>query len=159
MSIDKFLNDLDKQGEELEKQQKLAEEKRQKKTQEDAAYLSEFSAYYVNVVSKILRTIQNKLQSKFDFVYDRTMALQQHDANFASIHISPKFDTNIKTVTITFVVEAGRRLVSISTKATDVRNNEIRKVTGTFQDTFDKFKMLDLDYEISKILEQVFLMK
>jgi hypothetical protein len=159
MSIDNFLNDLDKQGEEFKKKQKIAEDARLKRETEDSAFIQEFNSHYSREVTKIFKTLKEKLKERFVFVYDRTTASQQINVFAAVIQISPKFDTTIKTITVTIIGEAGRRLITISGNAIDVRNNEFKDGIVPFQDSFDKFKELDLDNEISKVLQKYFLNK
>jgi hypothetical protein len=154
MSIEKFLNDLDKQDEEFKQKQKSAEEARQKIEADDAAFLQEFNKYYARELTRVFRTLKEKLKKRFDFVYDKSTSLQQFNTCEAKVQISPKFDTSTKIITVLIFCEAGRRLITISSRV-----NERKDGLVAFQDTFDKFKELDIDEEIAKVLEKYLLKK
>ena len=157
MSIDKFLNDLDKKNQEQAEKLKGIEEAILKKEIDEKEFLARFSSIYAGRIVKEFNEISTKLKEKFIVDYERITREQQPDVKEGKIDISPKFESKIKTVTINVIAEANRRLITITGKAIDQNPKGIGESIVTFQDTLDKFLEIHIEDEISKILSKYFI--
>lgn len=157
MSIDKFLNDLDKKNQEHAEKLKGIEEAILKKEIDEKEFLARFSSIYAERIVKDFNGISTKLKEKFIVDYERITREQQPDVKEGKIDISPKFESKIKTVTITVIAEANRRLITITGKAFDQNPRGIEESIVTFQDTLDRFLEIYIEDEISKILAKYFI--
>jgi len=157
MSIDKFLNDLDKKNQEHAKKVKGIEDAILKKEIEEKEFLVRFSSIYAERIVKDFNEISIKLKEKFIVDYERITREQQPDVKEGKIDISPKFERKIKTVTITVIAEANRRLITITGKAFEQNPKGIEESIVTFQDTLDNFLEINIEDEISKILSKYFI--
>jgi len=157
MSIEQFLNDLDKKNQDHAKKLKGMEEAILKKEIEEKEFLVRFSSIYAERIVKDFNEISTKLKEKFIVDYERITREQQPDVKEGKIAISPKFESKIKTVTIVVIAEANRRLITITGKAFDQNPKEIEESIVTFQDTLDKFLEICIGDEISKILAKYFI--
>ena len=157
MSIEQFLNDLNKKSQEHAKKLKGIEDSILKKEFEEKEFLVRFSSIYAERIVKDFNEISTKLKEKFIVDYDRITREQQPDVKEGKIDISPKFESKIKTLTIVITAEANRRLVTITGKAVDQNPKGIQESIVTFQDTLDKFLEIYIEDEISKILAKYFI--
>ena len=157
MSIQQFLNDLDKKSQEQTKKLKGIEDAILKKEVEEKEFLVRFSSIYAERIVKDFNEISTKLKEKFIVDYDRITREQQPDVKEGKIDISPKFESKIKTLTIVITAEANRRLITITGKAVDQNPKGIQESIVTFQDTLDKFLEIYIEDEISKILAKYFI--
>lgn len=157
MSIEQFLNDLDKKSQEQTKKLKGIEDAILKKEVEEKEFLVRFSSIYAERIVKDFNEISTKLKEKFIVDYDRITREQQPDVKEGKIDISPKFESKIKTLTIVITAEANRRLITITGKAVDQNPKGIQESIVTFQDTLDKFLEIYIEDEISKILAKYFI--
>jgi hypothetical protein len=157
MSIEQFLNDLNKKSQEHAKKLKGIEDSILKKEVEEKEFLVRFSSIYAERIVKDFNEISTKLKEKFIVDYDRITREQQPDVKEGKIDISPKFESKIKTLTIVITAEANRRLVTITGKAVDQNPKGIQESIVTFQDTLDKFLEIYIEDEISKILAKYFI--
>jgi len=157
MSIEQFLNDLDKKNQEHTKKLKGIEDAILKKEIEEKEFLVRFSSIYAERIVKDFNEISTKLKEKFIVDYDKITREQQPDVKEGKIDISPKFESKIKTVTIVITAEANRRLITITGKDFDQNPKGIQESIVTFQDTLDKFLDIYIEDEISKILAKYFI--
>jgi hypothetical protein len=157
MSIEQFLNDLDKKSQEHAKKLKGIEDAIRKKEVEEKEFLVRFSSIYAERIVKDFNEISTKLKEKFIVDYDRITREQQPDVKEGKIDISPKFESEIKILTIVITAEANRRLITITGKAFDQNPKGIQESIVTFQDTLDKFFEIYIEDEISKILAKYFI--
>jgi hypothetical protein len=157
MSIEQFLNDLDKKSQEHAKKLKGIEDAILKKEVEEKEFLVRFSSIYAEKIVKDFNEISTKLKEKFIVDYDRITREQQPDVKEGKIDISPKFESKIKTLAIVITAEANRRLITITGKAFDQNPKGIQESIVTFQDTLDKFLEIYIEDEISKILAKYFI--
>ena len=157
MSIEQFLNDLDKKSQEQTKKLKGIEDAILKKEVEEKEFLVRFSSIYAERIVKDFNEISTKLKEKFIVDYDRITIEQLPDVKEGKIDISPKFESKIKTLTIVITAEANRRLITITGKAVDQNPKGIQESIVTFQDTLDKFLEIYIEDEISKILAKYFI--
>ncbi len=157
MSIEQFLNDLDKKNQEHAKKLKGMEEAILKKEIEEKEFLVRFSSIYAERIVKDFNEISTKLKEKFIVDYESITREQQPGVKGGKIDISPKFESKIKTVTIIVIAEANRRLITITGKAFNQNPKGIEESIVTFQDTLDKFLEIHIEDEISKILAKYFI--
>jgi hypothetical protein len=157
MSIEQFLNDLEKKSQEHAKKLKGIEDAILKKEAEEKEFLARFGSIYAERIIKDFNEISTKLKEKFIVDYDRITREQQPDVKEGKIDISPKFESKIKTLTIVITAEANRRLITITGKAFDQNPKGIHESIVTFQDTLDKFLKIYIEDEISKILAKYFI--
>jgi len=157
MSIDKFLNDLDKKNQEQAEKLKGIEDAILKKEIDEKEFLARFSSIYDERIVNEFNEISTKLKEKFIVNYERITREQKPDVKEGKIDISPKFESKIKTVTIIVIAEADRRLITITGKAIDQNPKGLEESIVTFQDTLDKFLEIHIEDEISKILSKYFI--
>jgi hypothetical protein len=156
MSIEKFLNDLEKGNQEKAEKLKLAEDTIQKKEAEEKDFLKSFNSFYLVKVRQDLINIKTKLEKKFRVEWDSNSTPQQLRDFEKKIYISPTFDSYIKTVTITLIGEATRKLVTLEGKAVDNKEKELSESTQ-LQYPIDEFIKLNIEDEIAKVLRKFFI--
>ncbi len=157
MSIEQFLNDLDKKSQEHAKKLKGIKDAILKKEIEEKEFLVRVSSIYAERIVKDFNEISTKLKEKFIVDYDRITRELEPDVKEGKIDISPKFESKIKTLTIVITAEANRRLITITGKAVDQNPKGIQESIVTFQDTLDKFLDINIEDKISQILTKYFI--
>jgi len=159
MGIEDFLNDFDEQAKRRSDAKKREEEAREKQKAENEKYLADFQEYYTNIVIPQLKLIGEKLSAKFDFTYDEEPHSAQR-AFFYKTQLVPKFEHFIEKIEVQIIAEGERRLITLSGNAYGKDNRSLdRDGLHRFQDVFEAFQRIDLENEITEILNKLFLNK
>lgn len=158
MSLDKFLNDFENQGNVAAERRKLAEEAKLKLENENTEYLEKFKVFYNETLVPQFDNFAEKLDEKFDLSYEEPVIIQVNNY-FAKVTLKPLFIHAIKEVTINFSVEGGRKLVSLSGHSKNAKGDEIGDGIHVFQNTFEVFEQLNIEDQISEILDKIFIRK
>jgi len=156
MSIEKFLSDFDehnKRKSDAKTREALAKEKQKA---DDENYLAEFKEYYENVVVPELKAIDKKLGDRFHLNYSDSPEMLQANSYFSKIQIVPNFEHFITEINVQISAEGGRRLVTLSGTPSSKNGRSSTDGTLSFQDVMEAFKKINLEEEISKILEKSF---
>lgn len=97
--------------------------------------------------------------NKFDINYNSQPKSAQ-GTNFYKTDLSPKFEHYIKKIEIQIIAESGRRLITLSGNAYGPENKNL-DIDGLhrFQDTAEIFRNINLENEITEILNKIFLKK
>ena len=158
MSIENFLSNFDKQNENAANQKSQTEEAKKQAEEAEKKYLEEYRQYFsVSIVPEI-QSVGMKLATKFDLAYDEPTIMQRNNY-LSTITLTPKFDHYAKKVKIQITCEGGRKLVTISGRGENEKEQQIGEGVLTFQDNFETFSSLNFENEVTKILEKIFIKK
>lgn len=158
MSIDQFLNDFENQGSRAMRDKKFAENARLKEQGEDAEYLERFRLFYIEKLIPQFNEMKQDLVGKFNLYYNEPTIAQRNNY-FANVTIIPSFSHTNKEIIIRFTAEGTRKLISISGNAKDAKGVEIGDDVFIFQDTIEAFEQLNIQDQISEILNKLFIRK
>ena len=159
MGVEDFLNDLDEQSKRRKEAKQREEAAKGKLKEENEKYLSDFQEYYeIKVIPELIK-IGDKLNSKFELTYENEPNSAQGSYFYKTLLI-PKFEHFIKKIDIQIIAEGNRRLITLSGTAYDSENKTLnRDGLVRFQDVFEAFQSIDLENEITAILNRLFLKK
>jgi len=159
MSIENFLSDFEEQSEKRAEAKKREQEAQEKQTTENEKYLANFQEYYTASVIPKLKIIGEKLSSKFDLTYSDEPNSAQ-GSFFYKTQLTPKFEHYIKKIEFLIIAEGERRLITLSGNAYGADNRSLeRDGLNRFQDVMEAFQRIDLENEITEILNKLFLKK
>lgn len=161
MSIENFLSDFDEQNK-RNKQTKLREEKdKEIQKASNKKYLTDFQEYYRTNLIPELKQIQEKLEDKFSLNYknkpDTSLGIYSY-----TTELTPKFKHNVKRIDIEIeiIAEEKRRRITLSGRAFGVANRIIKiDEQRRLQNFIEAPKKIDLEIEITNILNKIFLTK
>ena len=159
MSIENFLNNFEKQGDESKEKAKLILEAKEKEVAKEKAFLEDYKSYYDATLKSEFEKCAEKLESKFELEFDDEPTISQGKHYYSKINIVPKFEHYVKKVIISFTAESGRELITMSGQYENEKGQQPGDGIYGFQEDVPKFKQLNIEEEISKILEKVFIKK
>ena len=159
MKIEDFLNDFDEHNKRIEdakiKKQYAEDEKRM----ENEKYLSDFNEYYENQIVQEIKEIGKKLADKFELNSPEEPISAQR-AHFYKIELIPNFKHYVEKVEVEIIAEGERRLITLSGRAYGPDNkNQNSDGLHRFQDELEAFQKIELESEITAILNKIFLPK
>lgn len=159
MKIENFLNDFDEHNKRSAEAKIKEQNAKDKQKMENEKYLSDFDEYYVNTIIPKIKQIETKIKDKFQVNFPNEPDLSQR-SYFYKIELTPNFTNYVEKVQFEIIVEGERRLITFSGSAygSDEKNLNIKGL-NRFQDEIEEFKKVDLENEVSEILNKIFLLK
>ena len=159
MSIENFLNDFDEQNKRIKEAKEKKQYEEAEKQMNNEQYLSDFQEYYEQQIISELKEIQKKLAAKFEMEIPAEPISAQR-AYFYKIKLIPNFEHYVEKVEVEIIAEGERRLITLSGRAFGPEEKNIDyDGLHRFQDSLEKYKGLDLENEVTEILNKIFLRK
>lgn len=159
MSIENFLNDFEKQKQEVDERRKQLLEAKDKEADKEKAFLENYAIYYDETLKAEFENVGKKLDGKFALEFDDKPTISQGKNYFSKVIITPKFDHYVKKVVISLTVESGRELITLSGNYENEKGNQSGDGIFGVQESVPNFKKLNIEDEISKILQKIFIKK
>jgi len=159
MDIENFLNEFDENNKRITVAKLREQEAKEKQQADDLKYIADFQEHYENNIIPELEQIKIKLKDKFNLNYnDKPQSSQS--SYFYTTELIPNFEHFIERIDIKIIAEGSRRLISLSGKAFGpdgkyLSNDGLHR----YQDVMDAFKKINLENEITEILNKIFLKK
>lgn len=159
MSIENFLNDFEKQKQEAEERKKQILEAKEKEIEKDKIFLENYANYYNESLKPEFENIGRKLDGKFALKFDESPSISQGKHYFSKIIITPKFDHYVKKIIISLTAESGRELITLTGQYENEKGDQHGDGIFGVQESIPNFKKLNIEDQISKILEKIFIKK
>jgi len=158
MSIENFLNDFDNQNDKLKADKEKKELELKLKIESQENFIKTYKTYFEQVLKNQLESIANKLSEKFSYQIIEPADFQGNNC-LTELILESKFDHHIKIVKINFTTEGDRKLISLGANTEANHGKILGERHHSFQGNLDAFEKLNLEDEISKILNKIFIRK
>jgi len=158
MNIENFLNDFDNQNDNLKAEKEKRELEQKLKIESQEKFIKTYKNYFNENLKKELESIAEKLQQKFSYEILEPKDFQGNNC-ITEIILKSKFEHHIKRIIFQITTEGDRKLISFGADTQTAHGKRIGDHYHSFQSNLAEFERLNLEDEISKILNKIFIRK